>query len=91
MFFTVPSFPDGVVRTLAVSWLRELSSDELVDYLPQLVQALKHETYDANALARFLLEQALTSPRVAHHLFWLLVQILPGDSPQVISHDEVMK
>ena len=66
-----------------MSWIRNLGSDELVDYLPQLVQALKHETYEASALARFLLERALTSPRVAHHLYWLLTQVLPGQSPQV--------
>ena len=77
------SFPDSVVRFVAISWIKELGSDELVDYLPQLVQALKHETYDASPLAKFLLERALTSPRVAHYLYWLLVQTLPGSSPQV--------
>ncbi|KAG8329500.1 Phosphatidylinositol 4-phosphate 3-kinase C2 domain-containing subunit alpha [Homalodisca vitripennis] len=76
-------FPDCEVRRVAVSWIQDLSSDELVDYLPQLVQALKHETYEASPLARLLLERALTSPRVAHHLYWLLTQALPGPSPQV--------
>lgn len=71
------------MRSVAVSWIKELGSDELVDYLPQLVQALKHETYDASPLASFLLERTLTSPRVAHHLYWLLVQSLPGSNPQV--------
>ena len=28
---------------------------------------------------RFLIERALTSPRVAHHLYWLLHQCLPAD------------
>ncbi|GLH17055.1 Uncharacterized protein GBIM_21893, partial [Gryllus bimaculatus] len=59
-----------------------MGSDELVDYLPQLVQALKHETWEASPLARFLLERSLTSPRVAHHLYWLLMQSLPGQCPQ---------
>lgn len=68
---------------MAVSWIQDLSSDELVDYLPQLVQALKNETYEASPLARLLLERALTSPRVAHYLYWLLTQCLPGPSPQV--------
>ncbi|KAG8329499.1 hypothetical protein J6590_084643 [Homalodisca vitripennis] len=31
------SFPDCEVRRVAVSWIQDLSSDELVDYLPQLV------------------------------------------------------
>lgn len=71
------------VREVAVGWIRELSNDELVDYLPQLLQALKHETYETSPLARFLLERALLSPRVAHHIYWLLTQALPGQSPQV--------
>lgn len=69
---------------MAVGWIRELSNDELVDYLPQLLQALKHETYETSPLAIFLLERALLSPRVAHHIYWLLTQSLPGQSPQVI-------
>lgn len=71
------------VREMAVGWIRELSNDELVDYLPQLLQAMKHETYEASPLTRFLLERALLSPRVAHHIYWLLTQALPGQSPQV--------
>lgn len=71
------------VREIAVGWIRQLSCDELVDYLPQLLQALKHETYEASPLARFLLERALMSPKVAHHVYWLLNQALPGQSPQV--------
>ncbi|XP_016845918.1 phosphatidylinositol 4-phosphate 3-kinase C2 domain-containing subunit beta isoform X2 [Nasonia vitripennis] len=78
----LPCFPDMKVRELAVSRIRELTNDELVDYLPQLLQALKHETYEASPLARFLLERALLSPRVAHHIYWLLNQALPGQSPQ---------
>lgn len=82
-FFSFYSFPDMKVREMAVGWIRELSNDELVDYLPQLLQAMKHETYEASPLTRFLLERALFSPRVAHHIYWLLTQALPGQSPQV--------
>lgn len=78
----LPCFPDIKVREMAVGWIKELSNDELVDYLPQLLQALKHETYEASPLAKFLLERALLSPRVAHHVYWLLNQALPGQSPQ---------
>jgi len=77
------SFPDMKVREMAVDWIRELNNDELVDYLPQLLQAIKHETYEASPLTRFLLERALLSPRVAHYIYWLLNQALPGQSPQV--------
>ncbi|XP_015112954.1 phosphatidylinositol 4-phosphate 3-kinase C2 domain-containing subunit beta [Diachasma alloeum] len=78
----LPCFPDIKVREMAVGWIKELGNDELVDYLPQLLQALKHETYEASPLAKFLLERALLSPRVAHHVYWLLNQALPGQSPQ---------
>lgn len=80
---SINSFPDIEVRSLAVYWIRGISNDELVDYLPQLVQALKHETYETSSLAGFLLERALTSPRIAHHLYWLLIHTLPGQCPQV--------
>lgn len=81
--YSILSFPDCEVRRRAVSWIEAIASDELVDYLAQLVQALKSETYETSALARFLLKRALLSPRVAHHLYWLLIQVLPGHSPQV--------
>lgn len=77
------SFPDMEVRKYAVKWMRGLSSDELVDYLPQLVVALRHETFEDSHLALFLLERSMRSPRVAHHLFWLLSNNLPGSMPQV--------
>ncbi|XP_015599951.1 phosphatidylinositol 4-phosphate 3-kinase C2 domain-containing subunit beta isoform X3 [Cephus cinctus] len=85
----LPCFPDMKVREMAVGWIRELTNDELTDYLPQLLQALKHETYEASPLARFLLERALLSPRVAHHIYWLLTQALPGQSPQVQNSAEL--
>lgn len=72
------------VRKFAVRWIQGLSNDELVDYLPQLVVALRHETYEDSPLAEFLLDRSLRSPRVAHHLFWLLSHNLPGSNPQVV-------
>ncbi|KAI5702472.1 hypothetical protein M8J75_000487 [Diaphorina citri] len=85
----LPCFPDCEVRRVAMSWIENISSDELVDYLAQLVQALKSETYETNALAQFLLKRALLSPRVAHHLYWLLIQVLPGHSPQNSDIDDI--
>ncbi|KAF2883089.1 hypothetical protein ILUMI_23081 [Ignelater luminosus] len=78
----LPTFPDMEVRKLAVKWIHGIGSDELVDYLPQLVVALRHETYENSPLAYFLLDRSLRSPRVAHHLFWLLSHNLPGTIPQ---------
>lgn len=79
------SFPDCKVRKTAVLWMETFSHDEVVDYLPQLVQALKHETFETSVLAKFLLERALLSPRVAHYLFWLLTHFLPTSRLQVCS------
>jgi len=70
------------IRSNAVKWVSAMPNDQLVDYLPQLLQALKHDTYEASPMARFLLCRSLESPRVAHFLYWHLVHNLPGDSPQ---------
>lgn len=73
----LPCFADSVVRARAIEWIRGLGSDELISFLPQLVQAVKHEAWDISPTAELLLERALTSPRLAHHLYWLLNQCLP--------------
>ncbi|XP_055854096.1 phosphatidylinositol 4-phosphate 3-kinase C2 domain-containing subunit beta isoform X2 [Episyrphus balteatus] len=78
----LPRYPDAQVRAKAVEWISRLPNDQLVDSLPQLLQALKHDTYEASAMARFLLSKCLESPRIAHHMYWLLVHSLPGDAPQ---------
>lgn len=78
----LPRFPDLVVRAQAVRWISKFSNDDLLDYLPQLLQALKHDSYEASPLSCFLLGRSLDSPRVAHYLYWLLIQNLPGDCPQ---------
>lgn len=77
----LPRYPDATVRAHAVQWMAALRSDQLVAFLPQLLQALKHDTYEASPMAEFLLRRALESPRVAHHLYWQLVHSLPGESP----------
>ncbi|NXY85184.1 P3C2A kinase, partial [Alcedo cyanopectus] len=69
-------FADQEVRSRAVNWMETLSDDELTDFLPQFVQALKYETYLDSALVRFLLARALGSIRIAHYLYWLLKDTL---------------
>uniref|UniRef100_A0A8B9FT39 Phosphatidylinositol 4-phosphate 3-kinase C2 domain-containing subunit alpha n=1 Tax=Amazona collaria TaxID=241587 RepID=A0A8B9FT39_9PSIT len=69
-------FADQEVRNTAVNWIETLSDDELTDFLPQFVQALKYETYLDSALVRFLLSRALGSIRIAHYLYWLLKDTL---------------
>lgn len=77
----LPRYPDMEVRAQAVRWISAMPNDQLVDFLPQLLQALKHDTYESSPMASFLLRRSLESPRIAHHLYWLLVHSLPGDSP----------
>ncbi len=49
------------------------SDTELVNYLLQLVQALKHENYLDTPLARFLLRRALMNRNhIGHYFFWYL-------------------
>ncbi|XP_050990973.1 phosphatidylinositol 4-phosphate 3-kinase C2 domain-containing subunit alpha [Labeo rohita] len=65
-------FADTEVRKVAVSWIESSSDDELADYLPQLVQAVKFECHLNNALVNFLLSRALGNINIAHYLYWLL-------------------
>lgn len=65
-------FADTEVRAMAVSWIEICSDDELTDYLPQLVQALKFERHLKNSLVMFLLSRAQGNVNVAHQLYWLL-------------------
>uniref|UniRef100_A0A671VTP3 Phosphatidylinositol-4-phosphate 3-kinase catalytic subunit type 2 beta n=1 Tax=Sparus aurata TaxID=8175 RepID=A0A671VTP3_SPAAU len=66
------SFPDQELRRTAVQWMDSISDPELLDFLPQLVQALKYECYLDSSLVRFLLRRAIADVRIAHYLFWLL-------------------
>ncbi|KAM4587449.1 phosphatidylinositol 4-phosphate 3-kinase C2 domain-containing subunit beta [Odontesthes bonariensis] len=66
------SFPDQELRRTAVQWMDSISDPELLDFLPQLVQALKYECYLDSSLVRFLLRRAVGDVRIAHYIFWLL-------------------
>ncbi|KAK6472347.1 phosphatidylinositol 4,5-bisphosphate 3-kinase catalytic subunit delta isoform-like [Huso huso] len=66
------SFPDRNVRSFTVRCLKKLRDDELLQYLLQLVQVLKYESYLDCDLTRFLLERALANRKIGHFLFWHL-------------------
>ncbi|XP_030624864.1 phosphatidylinositol 4,5-bisphosphate 3-kinase catalytic subunit delta isoform isoform X1 [Chanos chanos] len=66
------SFPDPHVRSFTIRCLRKLRDDELFQYLLQLVQVLKYESYLDCDLTSFLLERALSNKRIGHFLFWHL-------------------
>uniref|UniRef100_A0A8D2L4A8 phosphatidylinositol-4,5-bisphosphate 3-kinase n=1 Tax=Varanus komodoensis TaxID=61221 RepID=A0A8D2L4A8_VARKO len=66
------NYPDQYVREYAVGCLRQMSDEELAQYLLQLVQVLKYEPFLDCALSRFLLEKALANRRIGQMLFWHL-------------------
>ncbi|XP_006001345.1 phosphatidylinositol 4,5-bisphosphate 3-kinase catalytic subunit beta isoform [Latimeria chalumnae] len=66
------NYPDQYVREYAVGCLKQMSDEELSQYLLQLVQVLKYEPYLDCALSRFLLERAQANRRIGHFLFWHL-------------------
>ncbi|KAJ7324908.1 hypothetical protein JRQ81_017928 [Phrynocephalus forsythii] len=66
------NYPDQYVREYAVSCLRQMSDEELSQYLLQLVQVLKYEPFLDCALSRFLLEKAMANRRIGQMLFWHL-------------------
>ncbi|XP_049551036.1 phosphatidylinositol 3-kinase C2 domain-containing subunit gamma isoform X3 [Orcinus orca] len=66
------SFPDQEIRKVAVQQLDNLLNDELLEYLPQLVQAVKFEWNLESPLVQLLLHRSLQSIQIAHRLHWLL-------------------
>ncbi|KAH8381475.1 hypothetical protein KR093_005397 [Drosophila rubida] len=66
------AYPDPAVRRFAIKCLHLLKDEELLLYLLQLVQAIKHESYLENDLVIFLLERALRNQRIGHYFFWHL-------------------
>ena len=66
-------FPDTCTREYAVKCLSKMSVEELDDYMMQLVQALKFETYHNSPLALFMLKAAINNRLpIGHTLFLML-------------------
>ncbi|XP_065886495.1 phosphatidylinositol 4,5-bisphosphate 3-kinase catalytic subunit beta isoform-like [Dysidea avara] len=65
-------YADVAVRNYAVDCLEQLDDGSLSQYLLQLVQVLKYESYLDNALGHFLLKRALRNKTIGHYLFWHL-------------------
>ncbi|XP_068133471.1 phosphatidylinositol 3-kinase C2 domain-containing subunit gamma [Hyperolius riggenbachi] len=67
-----PCFSDENIRDAAVQQLGKLSDDELIGFLPQLVQAVKFDWHLHSTLVKLLLRRSLQSIQIAHRLFWLI-------------------
>ncbi|KAF2456310.1 phosphatidylinositol 3-kinase-like protein [Lineolata rhizophorae] len=84
-----PTFDNPAVRAYAVDRLRKSDDEELLDYLLQLVQALKFERVPENAddpagdssLARFLIARAANNLQLGTYLHWYLMVECDEDSP----------
>ncbi|KFB38069.1 AGAP000018-PA-like protein [Anopheles sinensis] len=77
------AYADKYVRRYAVACLSTIEDDELLLYLLQLVQALKHESYLNCDLVGFLLKRALHNQHIGHFIFWHLRSELGVPSVQV--------
>uniref|UniRef100_A0A8C6JZS6 Phosphatidylinositol 4,5-bisphosphate 3-kinase catalytic subunit delta isoform n=1 Tax=Melopsittacus undulatus TaxID=13146 RepID=A0A8C6JZS6_MELUD len=66
------SFPDRYVGSFAVNSLKKLTDHDVFQYLLQLVQVLKYESYLDCELTKFLLDRALSNRKIGHFLFWHL-------------------
>ncbi|XP_074839837.1 phosphatidylinositol 3-kinase C2 domain-containing subunit gamma [Carettochelys insculpta] len=66
------SFPDQDIRRTAIQQMENLSNDELLEYLPQLVQIMKFEWSLESPLVKLLLCRSLQSIQVIHRLYWLV-------------------
>ncbi|KAM4678006.1 phosphatidylinositol 3-kinase C2 domain-containing subunit gamma [Discoglossus pictus] len=67
-----PCFSDHNIREVAGVQIGRLSNDELLQHLPQLVQAIKFEWTLNNSLVRLLLDRSLQSIAIATRLYWLV-------------------
>ncbi|KAG8142360.1 hypothetical protein E2320_006288 [Naja naja] len=70
------NFPDPHVSRFTVNSLKKLTDAELFQYLLQLVQVLKYQSYLDCELTKFLLGRALSNRKVGHFLFWHLSEAL---------------
>uniref|UniRef100_A0A336MQM4 phosphatidylinositol 3-kinase n=1 Tax=Culicoides sonorensis TaxID=179676 RepID=A0A336MQM4_CULSO len=77
------AYADQAVRRYAVDCLQIIKDEELLLYLLQLVQAIKHESYLYCDLVEFLLKRALHNQRIGHFLFWHLRSEIPFPSVQI--------
>ncbi|MPC31407.1 Phosphatidylinositol 4,5-bisphosphate 3-kinase catalytic subunit beta isoform [Portunus trituberculatus] len=66
------AYAEPAVRTFAIECLTHISDDDLLLYLLQLVQAIKHENHLNCRLVEFLLSRALRNMRIGHYFFWHL-------------------
>ncbi|VDK58696.1 unnamed protein product [Anisakis simplex] len=70
----LPNFPDMIIRERAITWLKGASSAFIFNFLPQLVEALRFETFENSSLAAYLLHLCAQDRRFAFEIYWQLQQ-----------------
>lgn len=83
LFFLLFCVYFRVQSTFIISSFYSLTDDELLLYLLQLVQAMKHESYFQCDLVEFLIDRALQNHRIGHNFFWHLRSEMQVPSVQV--------
>ncbi|KAF2075085.1 hypothetical protein CYY_003605 [Polysphondylium violaceum] len=68
------NFLDRKVRKFAIFNLTRMSDTELSLYLPQLLQAIKHEPHHYSTLTKFVLRRVLLNRQYMAHLFFWQVK-----------------
>lgn len=73
----LPVFPDMYIRSFAYqALLSQLNSNDLLIYLPQLLQIIKFDYTHSSVLIEYLLKQSLINHCFAHKFYWYLRQLL---------------
>ncbi|CAF3475281.1 unnamed protein product [Rotaria sordida] len=73
----LPAFPDMHTRSFAYhSLISRLTSQDLLIYLPQLLQIIKFDYIHSSIIIEYLLKQSLIDYSLAHKLYWHLRQLL---------------
>jgi phosphatidylinositol-4-phosphate 3-kinase len=66
----LPCFSDQRVREKAIEWIGNGTTAQLLNFLPQLLEALRFEHYEDSATAKFLLLQSTKNRSFAFELYW---------------------
>jgi phosphatidylinositol-4-phosphate 3-kinase len=66
----LPCFSDQRVRAKALEWIGKGTSAQLLNFIPQLLEALRYEQYENSATAEFLLLQATKNRSFAFEFYW---------------------
>ncbi|KAJ5070498.1 phosphatidylinositol 3-kinase catalytic subunit type 3 [Anaeramoeba ignava] len=66
-------FKSEIVRKFSIKHLSKIKNSELLNYMLQLVSAIRHEKNPLESdLKRFLINKAINNSKIANYLYWYL-------------------